>query len=152
MVDIKAIMENIKTVESEHGLSRYESLQRFMFERILERISLSKYKDNFILKGGLFISAVFGIDNRTTRDMDALIDGIDISSSELISISNSILSMDINDGVEFKILGLEDIRENNEYGGKRMSLIGHFNNLKVNLEIDISTGDIITPKQIEYTY
>lgn len=79
-----------KELEDKYNISYYESLQRFMFERILERISVSKYQDNFILKGGLLLAAMFGVENRTTKDMDATITGIDISKSKMVNILNEI--------------------------------------------------------------
>jgi len=148
-IDIKALA---KTIEKEHNLNYYEILQRFMFERILERISVSKYKDNFILKGGLLLSAMFGIDNRTTKDMDTTITGIDISKEKMVKIVNEILNIDLNDKVKFDVIDITNIREDDEYGGNKYHIIGRLENLKVNLEIDISTGDKVTPKELKFRY
>lgn len=123
-----------------------------MFERILERISVSKYKDNFILKGGLLLSAMFGIENRFTKDMDTTITGIDISKSNFLKILNEILSIDLKDGINFNVINITDIREDDEYGGNKYHIIGKLDKLKVNLEIDISTGDKITPRELKYKY
>lgn len=117
MIKYKELKEKSKELERKYKLNHYELLQRFMFERILERISISKYQENFILKGGLLLSALFGIDNRTTRDMDTT-----------------------------------DIREEDEYGGNKYYLIGKLENLKINLDIDVSTGDKVVPKELEYSY
>lgn len=146
------VIENIKDIEKKHNLSHYEALQRFMFERILERISLSNYQDNFILKGGLLLSAMFGVDNRTTKDMDTSITGINLDKVKLLPILNEILSIDLNDNVSFEIIDILDIRDSDYYGGNKYQIIGKFNNLKVNLEIDISTGDSITPGKLRYNY
>lgn len=105
-----------KELEYKYNLNYYESLQRFMFERILERISVSKYQDNFILKGGLLLATMFGIENRTTKDMDTTITGIDISKDKMVNVLNEILSIDLNDGVKFDIVSITDIREEDEYG------------------------------------
>lgn len=123
-----------------------------MFERILERISFSKYNNNFILKGGLLLSAMLGIDSRSTRDMDISIKGITILKDEMVNILNEILSIDIKDNVNFKIVDVTDIRENDEYGGNKYHVVGKLENLKVALEIDISTGDEITPRELKYEY
>lgn len=152
MVSSKDIRLNIKEISNKYNLAYFEVLQRYMFERVIERISLSKYKDNFILKGGLLLSSIFGIDNRVTKDMDTLIKGIDISKDNMVKILNEILSLDIKDGVKFDIVKIEDIREDDEYGGNRYYIVGRVDNTKVNLEIDISTGDTITPKELKYKY
>lgn len=152
MVNNSDFKEKIKNIENEYNLTHYEVLQRFMFERILERISISKYKNNFILKGGLLLSAMFEIDNRTTKDMDTTITGIDVSKEKVMKILNEILSIDINDSVKFDLINITDIRQEDEYGGNKYHIVGKFGNLKVNLEIDISTGDKVTPRQLKFKY
>lgn len=141
-----------KELEDKYNLNYYESLQRFMFERILERISVSEYQDNFILKGGLLLAAMFGVENRTTKDMDTTITGIDISKDKMVSVLNKILSIDLNDGVKFDIVNITDIREEDEYGGNKYHITGKVNSTKVNLEIDISAGDKVTPKELKFKY
>lgn len=123
-----------------------------MFERILERLSVSKYKYNFILKGGLLLSSIMGISSRTTMDMDATIKEININEEEFYKILNEILSIDINDNIKFIIKNSKPIKEDDDYGGFKFNILAIFDNLKVNLSIDIATGDIITPKEIEYSY
>lgn len=152
MVEEKTFKENINKVKKNYNLSYYEVLQRYMFERILERISLSKYRDNFVLKGGLLLSAIFGIDNRTTKDMDTTIKGIDIDKDKMINVLNEILSIDINDSVKFEIENVNNIRKTDKYGGNKYHIIGKVFNISVNLEIDISTGDSIIPKELKYKY
>lgn len=152
MVNIIEFKNKIKSVEEEYDLNHYEVLQRFMFERILERISISKYNSNFILKGGLFLSAIFGINERSTKDIDATIIGIDISKTEMVKILNEILNIDLNDGTTFNIVNITDIREESEYGGNKYNIIGKIENIKVQLEIDISTGDKVTPREMKYKY
>jgi len=127
-------------------------IKKYMFEKILERISVSKYRDNFILKGGLLLSVIMGIDNRTTRDMDTTIKGLDIDKEHMINILNEILSIDLSDGVKFEIIEISDIREDDEYSGNKYTLYGRIGNTKVKLDIDISTGDIITPRELKYKY
>ena len=141
-----------KELEDKYNLNYYESLQRFMFERILERISVSEYQDNFILKGGLLLAAMFGVENRTTKDMDTTITGIDVSKDKMVNVLNKILSIDLNDGVKFDIVSITDIREEDEYGGNKYHITGRVNSTKVNLEIDISTGDKVTPKELKFKY
>lgn len=152
MVDITDIKRLAKEIENKYDLNYYEILQRYMFERVLERISVSKYQDNFILKGGLLLSAMFGIDNRMTKDMDATITGIDVSKDKMLEVLNEILSINLNDGVKFDVVDITDIREDDEYGGNKYHIVGKLQSLKVNLEIDISTGDKVTPKELKYKY
>ena len=152
MVDIIDIKRKAKEIENKYELNYYEILQRYMFERILERISVSNYHDNFILKGGLLLSAMFGIDNRITKDMDTTITGIDISKEKMLKVLNEILSIDLKDGVLFDVVDITDIREEDEYGGNKYHIVGRLQSLKVNLEIDISTGDKVTPRELKYKY
>ncbi len=149
---VNDFQQKAKELEEKHNIKYYEALQRFMFERVLERISISKYKDNFILKGGLLLSAIFGVDNRTTKDMDTTIKGIDISKEKMVKVLNEILSIKLEDNVKFDIVNVTDIREEDEYGGNKYQIVGRLNNTKVNLEIDISTGDKITPRAMKYKY
>ena len=152
MVDITDIKRLAKEIENKYDLNYYEILQRYMFERVLERISVSKYQDNFILKGGLLLSAMFGIDNRMTKDMDATITGIDVSKVKMLKVLNEILSINLKDGVKFDVIDITDIREDDEYGGNKYHIVGKLQSLKVNLEIDISTGDKVTPRELKYKY
>ncbi len=152
MVSSIDIKEKAKTIEKSHNLNHYEILQRYMFERILERISVSKYQDNFILKGGLLLSAMFGIDNRTTKDMDTTITGIDVSKEKMVKVLNEILSIKLGDGVKFDLVDITNIRDEDEYGGNKYHIVGRKDNLKINLEIDISTGDRVTPRELKFNY
>lgn len=141
-----------KEMENKYDLNYYEILQRYMFERVLERISVSNYQDNFILKGRLLLSAMFGIGNRMTKDMDATITGIDVSKDKMLKVLNEILSINLKDGVKFDVVDITDIREDDEYGGNKYHIVGKLQSLKVNLEIDISTGDKVTPRELKYKY
>ena len=152
MIEYSELFEKSKKLAKDSGLTQLELYQRFMFERILERISVSKYNENFILKGGLLLSAMLGINSRSTRDMDISIKGIDVSQDKMLKILNEILSIDINDKVKFEVVNITDIRADDEYGGNKYHLVGMLENLKVALEIDISTGDEITPKELNFEY
>lgn len=152
MINYNELFEKSKELANKSGLTQLELYQRFMFERILERISVSKYNSNFILKGGLLLSAMLGIESRSTRDMDISIKGIDVSKEKMLNVLNEILSIDVNDKVKFKVVDISDIREDDEYGGNKYHLVGKLENLKVALEIDISTGDEITPRELNYEY
>lgn len=148
----KSLMDKSRNLAASCNITANEVLQNYMFERILERLSVSKYKNNFILKGGLLLSSIMGIDTRTTMDMDTCIKGIDLTDEQLYEVLQEILNIDVNDGVKFKIRNSQPIREDDDYGGLKYNLLAIFDNLRVNLSIDIATGDLITPREIEYDY
>lgn len=133
MINYNEVFEKSKELANRSGLTQLELYQRFMFERILERISVSKYNSNFILKGGLLLFAMLGIESRSTRDMDISIKGIDVSKEKMLAVLNEILSIDVNDKVKFKVVDITDIREDDEYGGNKYHLVGKLENLKVSL-------------------
>ncbi|MDK2941635.1 MAG: hypothetical protein PWP56_1148 [Acetobacterium sp.] len=127
-------------------------LQSFMMERLLERIAVSDYRDNFILKGGFLIAAMIGIDMRSTMDMDTTIKGISIDQQEIQKVLSEIISIDLEDHVNFNIKGIKSIHDISEYDDFRVSLEANFFTIKVNLKIDITTGDVIIPAEVDYAY
>ena len=124
----------------------------YFFERLLYRISKSKYKNNFILKGGLLLSAIFGDERRTTQDMDTMIKGLPLNTLQLKNIINEIISIDCEDDIIFEIKNTKEIRLIDKYGGLKVSLIGFKEHLQVPLSIDITVGDPITPRELEFKY
>ena len=142
----------IKNKANEKHIPSQLVMQNYMLERLLERISLSKYKNNFILKGGFLISAIVGIDSRTTMDLDTTIKGIKLDKEVLKTVLDKICSIDLNDNIKFEILGLEDIREKDDYPGIRVKINGLYPPLKVPLSVDMTTGDKITPREINYSF
>ena len=126
--------------------------QMFFFERILDRISKSRYKYNFILKGGLLLSSIIGEDMRTTKDMDATLKSIQLEKENIMIIMTEILNIDANDNVTFEIVDIKDIREEDEYGGFKINIIGKMERLKVNMFVELTTGDVITPRETEFNY
>lgn len=148
----KGLIDKSRNIAIKNNITTNEVLQNYMFERVLERISISKYKNNFILKGGLLLSSIMGIDTRTTIDIDTCIKGLDLTDEQMYKVLQEILNIDVEDGVEFKIKNSEPIREDDDYGGIKYNLLAIFENIRVNLSIDIATGDVITPKEIEYEY
>lgn len=148
----KSLMDKSRNLAATYNITANEVLQNYMFERILERLSISEYKNNFILKGGLLLSSIMGIDTRTTMDMDTCIKGINLTDEQLYKVLKEILNIDVGDNVSFEIKNFEPIREEDDYGGLRYNIIVKFDNIKVNLSIDIATGDLITPCEIEYDY
>lgn len=126
--------------------------QMFFFEKILERISKSKYKHNIILKGGLLLSSIIGNDERTTKDMDATLKSIPLEREHIESVFKDILSIDLDDNITFEILDIKDIRQEDEYSGFKVNIMASMDNLRIHLAIETTTGDKITPREIEYNY
>lgn len=127
-------------------------IQNFMFEALLKRISISNYKDNFIIKGGLLLSAIFGIDLRSTMDLDATIKGLPLDEKTIFKVINEIININLNDNIEFIIENIKEIRKEELYSGFNVNLKAEFDGLKTNLMIDITVGDVITYKEIEFQY
>lgn len=124
----------------------------FFFERFLDRLSHSKYKFNFVMKGGLLISSMIGVDNRTTMDMDMTVKGIPLNEEIIKNIILDILNIEVDDGIHFEITNITYIREEDEYENFRVHLIAIFEKIRNAMKIDITTGDAITPKEMEYVY
>lgn len=148
-MSLKAKINNIAKNEN---ISPQSVMQIYMLERLLERISKSKYKDNFILKGGMLISSIIGIDSRSTMDMDTTIKGFRLDIETLTKILKEVFEIDVGDNIEFKILKVENIREDDDYGGMRVYISAIFDYMPTDLKIDITTGDKITFKEINYKY
>lgn len=118
----------------------------------MERISVSDYKDKFILKGGMLVAAMVGLDARSTMDLDATVKGVNITIEDVEKIVTSIISEQIEDGVEFRIKSVSRIMDEAEYPGVRVGMEAFFDGVRTPLKIDISTGDVITPGEIRYSF
>lgn len=127
-------------------------IQNFMFEALLRRISVSRYKDKFIIKGGLLLSSIFGVNLRSTMDLDTTIKGLPLDRDTITKVISEIIKIDLNDNIKLEIERIKDIRVEELYPGFNVNLMAEFDGLKTNLMIDITTGDVITYKEIEYKY
>ena len=125
-------------------------LRIYLMERLLERVSLSKYRDNFVLKGGLLVSSLVGVDMRSTMDVDTTVKSLPLNKESAQRILEEIMAIDIEDGVAFRITKVQDIMEGHEYEGVRFMIECTMDKLKQTIKIDISTGDEITPRAIAY--
>ena len=148
-MQLKAIIKNLA---KEKHLSAQLVMQNFMLERLLERISVSKYQQNFILKGGFLIAAMVGLDTRATMDMDATIKGLPVNEQTIREMFGEICKIELDDDVSFSFRSIGEIRESDEYTGYRVSLSANYPPMAVPLKLDITTGDRITPKEIEYRF
>ena len=142
----------IRNMAAKKKLRPQEVLQMFLFERDLERLAVSPYRNNFLLKGGLLISSMIGIDERTTIDMDTTVRGIRMEEPEIISIIREILSSDVDDGIDFVFRKIEPIREDDTYRNFRVHIDARYGRINSPMKIDITTGDEITPAAIQYNY
>lgn len=127
-------------------------IQSFMFEALLKRISASKYKDKFIIKGGLLLSSIFGVNLRSTMDLDTTIKGLPLDRTTITKVINEIISIDLKDNIKLEIENIKDIREEELYSGFNINLKAEFDGLRTNLMIDITTGDVITYKEVQFEY
>lgn len=147
-----SLKAKIRNIAAKNNASPQATLVMYMFERILMRIEISEYKDNFILKGGLLLSSLIGIDMRTTYDMDTNITGLSLDKEIIESVVNKILSINLNDNIIFEIVNVFDIRKKDKYNAFTIEIKAIYENMIVPLGIDISTGDVITPKEMKYKY
>lgn len=148
-MQLKAIL---KRVAESKRISVQLVLQNYMLERLLERISVSDYQRNFILKGGFLIAAMVGLDTRATMDMDATLKGMLLSEVNVEEIFRRVCAIDLNDDVNFTIKQISEIRLNDTYNGFRISLDAAYPPMVVPLKVDITTGDRITPVEISYSF
>lgn len=127
-------------------------IRNFVMERFLERISISTYSDKLILKGGLLIASIVGLENRATMDMDTTIRNYNLSTADARKMIENIIAIYLDDGIRFVIKSAESIMDGAEYPGIRFRLEASLDTMKTPLKIDISTDDVITPKEVNYEY
>ena len=148
----KQLKDLIRNLSKKKSADAQILMRNYMMERFLERISLSQYQDKFILKGGMLIAAMVGLDARATMDIDATIKGADVNVETVESIITEIISVSLEDGVTFRIKQISEIMDDADYPGVRVSMETEFDGVRTPLKIDISTGDVITPKEIQYSF
>ena len=147
-----SLKTKIKNIAKEKNIPAQVILHNYMFERLLVRLSNSEYKEKFVLKGGMLVAAIVGLDNRATMDMDATLKNLPLTPEVIRSALDTICNIHYNDGVIFEILTISPIRENDIYGGYRIMLNAKFDTITTPLSIDVSTGDIITPHAVKYSF
>ena len=152
MKNAMQLKAKLKKIAESNKISAQAVLQNYILERFLERISISPYKQNFIIKGGFLLSAIFGIQSRTTMDMDTTIKGFPVNNQKIREVIEDICKININDNIDFILKDIEEIRERDNYKGFRVSLGALYSPMNIPLKIDISTGEKITPREIEFFY
>lgn len=146
------LKDKLKNISKEKQVDFNILLRLYMYDRFIERLSVSKYKDNFILKGGFYLSTLFGVENRSTMDIDTSFRNADFNETSITEMIKEIISIDIKDGTKISFLGLYSIRDEDEYGGFRIELMVELENIREKFSVDVATGDSITPSVILYRY
>ncbi len=148
----KQLKDLIRNLSKKKSADAQILMRNYMMERFLERISLSKYRDKFILKGGMLVAAMVGLDARSTMDLDATVKGINVNVNDVADLIAGIVSVPIDDGVTFQVNKVSEIMDEAEYPGIRVSMTTVFDGVVTPLKIDISTGDAITPREVRYSF
>lgn len=146
------VKDKLKNIAVKRNLDFNTLLRLYMYDRFIERLAVSKYRDNFILKGGFYLSTLFGLESRSTKDIDTAIKNANFTKDNVEKMIKSIIAIDINDGALISFIEIGNIREEDQYGGFRVILDVKVDTIRENFQIDIATGDPITPKPIVYKY
>jgi predicted nucleotidyltransferase component of viral defense system len=141
-----------KALAKEHGLSAQEVMQRYFFEHFLMRLERTRYRERFVIKGGLLLSSMMGMAQRTTMDLDATVRALPLDGETISVAMQEICSINLEDGIAFAFERAEPIREDDDYGGLRAHLTAEFGRMRTPLKVDVTTGDAITPREIEYEF
>lgn len=152
MSNAMSLKAKIRNMAKSNQLPAQVILQNYMFERLLVRLSRSEYRDKFVLKGGLLVAAIVGLQNRATMDLDTTLRNLPLTPERIRSALEQIISIDCDDEVNFTLGGMNPIREDDSYGGFRVVLEARFDTILVPLSIDVSTGDAITPDAVLYSF
>ena len=148
----RQLKDLIRNLSREKSADAQLLMRNYMMERFLERISLSEYRDKFILKGGMLVAAMVGLDARSTMDLDATVKGANVNVEDIENLISAIVSVPIDDGVKFQLKSISEIMDEAEYPGIRVSMTTVFDGVVTPLKIDISTGDAITPREVRYSF
>jgi len=146
------VKDKLKNIAVKRNLDFNTLLRLYMYDRFIERLAVSKYRDKFILKGGFYLSTLFGLESRSTKDIDTAIKDANFTKENVEEMIKSIISIDINDGALINFVEIGNIREEDQYGGFRVILSVKVDTIRENFQIDIATGDPITPKPVVYKY
>jgi predicted nucleotidyltransferase component of viral defense system len=152
MKNAMSLKARIRNMAKQKNIPAQVILQNFMFERLLVRLAASEYKDKFVLKGGMLVAAIVGLDNRATMDLDITLKNLPLTPDAIRSALEQICTIPFEDDVTFEIGTISPIREDGIYGGYRVMLNAKFDTMVTPLSIDISTGDAITPHAVQYHF
>ena len=147
-----SLKAKIRNIAKQKNIPAQVILQNYMFERLLVRLSASEYKEKFVLKGGMLVAAIVGLDNRATMDMDTTLKNLPLTPEAIRSALEDVCDIAFDDGVVFEIGTISPIREDDIYGGYRVMLNAKFDTLLTPLCFDVSTGYSITPHALQYNF
>lgn len=147
-----SLKAKIRNIAKQKNIPAQVILQNYMFERLLVRLSVSEYKEKFVLKGGMLVAAIVGLDNRATMDLDATLRNLPLAPDVIRGALEQVSAIPLDDDVGFEIGKISPIREDDIYGGYRVALNAKFDTLLIPLSIDVSTGDVITPHAVQYSF
>lgn len=148
----KQLKDKVRNISKGDNYVAKTLIRNYMMERLLERISLSEYRDHFILKGGMLIASFIGVDMRATMDIDTTVKALPVNENDVQKVVSHICEIPLDDGVRFRISSVTRILEDFEYPGIRMRMEAVLDRMKQVIKLDISTDDVITPGAIEYEY
>ena len=151
-INKNSLQAKINNLSQKKGVHQNILLKSFFFDAFLKRLAASKYSENFVFKGGFLLSTSLGIDLRSTVDIDFLIRKTSLARDNILKIFEEVSKIDVEDGINFEINDIEEIRKEDDYGGLNVTLIGHLENIKEIVSVDVATGDPITPNPISYQY
>lgn len=146
------LKDKLRNISKEKNVDINTLLRIYMYDRFIERLSSSKYSKNFVIKGGFYLSTLYGVESRSTMDIDTMFRNANFDEKTLINMINDIIKIDLKDNVTFEIIDADTIRDEDEYGGFRFNFIASMENIKEKFHIDVATGDPITPKAIVFKY
>ena len=152
MSNAMRLKAKIRNIAKQKNIPAQVILQNYMFERLLVCLSASAYKEKFVLKGGLLVAAIVGLDNRATMDLDTTLKNLPLTPEAIRSALEQVCAIPFDDGVVFEIGAISPIREDDIYGGYRVMLRARFDTLLTPLSIDVSTGDAIAPHAVQYNF
>lgn len=152
MKSSRQVKDLIKNMSKQRGINAQLLLRNYMFERLLERIAHSDFSQHFVLKGGVLIASIIGVDLRSTMDMDATIQGYPMKQDAIEKAFLDIVGIPLDDGVNLSLVKVDQIRDEADYNGFRLSILAQMDQVRLPLKVDLTTGDKITPKEIHYHY
>lgn len=152
LINKNSLQARINNLSTKTGVHPNILLKSFFFDAFLKRLAASKYADKFVFKGGFFLSTSLGINLRSTMDIDFLLRKMNLTMENIVNVLKEVSLIDIGDNVTFEYQNINEIRQDDEYGGYNIVLLGKLENIKETISIDVATGDPITPSPMDYRY
>lgn len=152
MINKDSLKARVNNISNQLNISQNVIYNRFFYDAFLSRLAFSPFRDKLILKGGLYLSSVFGVELRSTMDIDFYCKNLSLKEDEIIKVIKEISDIDFGDQIVFKLLDINKIRDDDIYGGFQVTLLGKLDNIRCQFSIDVATGDPIIPSEHSYNY